>query len=231
MPDAGSLMPDAGCLLPVAYCLFLLVIAGDPLAAWYANWGALLQSREELSGYREYARARLDCDALAREGNWKFNVWLSCAAEPDAAGLDAVRREPASGEAEAWLARAIARAPGNATARERLGALALSRGDYAAGLAHLQAAYAAGSRSRATRLLLADALVANGRVEEAVAVASGVEEADEYLACLARDRYAPAREWTRAAQSYDAAFMLEPGRADWHEAAGYMWSRTRPVAP
>ncbi len=113
-------------------------------AAFQANLGAVLQTRAELSVYR----------------------W------PDWPIQDALRRSPAV-DLEPSLARyraALALDPRNATANRRLGQIELSRGEYGAALAHLQAAYDAAPEQRATRQLLAEAYAVTGDLPRAASL-------------------------------------------------------------
>jgi O-antigen ligase len=117
----------------------LLLWQPRPRALYFANLGAVYQSRAELAVY--------DWPA------WDIQ--------------DSVRREVDLSAAVAAYERALVLNPSNATANRRLGQIALSRGDYSAALLHLERAYAATPWDNATRQLLGEAYVVNGRVAEA----------------------------------------------------------------
>ncbi len=177
--------------------VMILTVAGlawrrPLLGVWYANRGAVEQSRLELAAY----------------------TGIDQAAGVTLEDLDRVRRQGDLGEAIGWLERAIQADPANATARQRLATIALSRGQYETALAHMQAAWESGHRDRVTRLLLGDALVANGRVEEAVEVVRGLTWSEERLAHLAWYRYWRSEDYARAAYSWHALVLLDPDNAD-----------------
>ena len=165
--------------------LVLLVFCGHPLAAaWYANLGAVGQTLVELQAY--------DHEHF------------------DNPTLDQVRQREDLAEAESYFGRALALDPGQATARTRLAEIALGRGEYDAALKHGQAAWGAGHRDRVTRLLLGDALVAQGRVEEATRVVRGLERAELRLGGQAWYRYSLNEDWQRAAYAWQAVLALDP---------------------
>src|SRR6185503_20029545 len=127
----------------------------------------------------------------------------------------ALRRQADYSPAVVWLERGRS----SLTARERLGGLALAQGDFPRARAELEAAYEAGSRPRATRLLLADACIAQGDVGRALLVAGGLTDAASHFALAAINVYALDGEWQRTADSLSAAVALAPERADWAELA------------
>lgn len=146
--------------------------------AWHANLGAVAQARVELRAYDPQRFSELT--------------------------MDQVRRREDLREVEAYFARALACDPLNATARQRLTTIALARKDYVAALAHMQPLWDAGRRDQVTRHLYGDALVAAGRVDEAVPIVQGLEFAKARLLGQAWSRYHlgadPEREaWARAA--------------------------------
>ena len=61
------------------------------------------------------------------------------------------------------MARALALNPGNGTANRRLGQIMLSQGAYEQALVHLMMAYEATPWDNATRQLLGEAYLVNGR--------------------------------------------------------------------
>ena len=170
------------------------------LGTWYANLGAVEQSRLELAVYVERGRAA--------------GVTLD--------DLDQIRRQEGLERAAGWLERAVQVDAANATARQRLAALALSRGQYEAALAHMQAAWEAGHRDEVTRLLLGDALVANGRVEQAAEVVGGLEWGESRLGHQAWYRYWHNQDYRRAADAWHTLTLLDPddtGAAYWQAEA------------
>jgi tetratricopeptide (TPR) repeat protein len=134
---AGAFSRVAAVGLALVVTLLLIAALLPPVrAAFQADLGALAQTRAELSVYR----------------------W------PDWPVQDALRRSPQVDLAPA-IARyraALALDPANVTANRRLGQIEMSRGDYAAALAHLQRAYAAAPDQRATRQLLGEAYAVTG---------------------------------------------------------------------
>jgi hypothetical protein len=172
----------------------LLALFWRPLAAsWYANLGAVHQTLVEL---RTYDYHHFD--------------------DPT---LDEVRRREDLSQALASFERAVALDPGQVTARTRLAQIALARGEYGTGLQHALAAWEAGYRDRVTRLVLADALVADGRVEEAAVLVSGLEFARSRLQGQASSRYQQTGDWQRAAYAYRTVLALDPGNEQIRQAA------------
>jgi hypothetical protein len=99
---------------------------------------------------------------------------------------------------------------GNLTARQRLGAMALSRGEYDQGLAQLQAAWEAGHGDDVTRLLLGDRLVATGQIEEAAEKVRGLTWAEMRLMGQAWYRYWVNEDYGLAADAWRAVVRLNP---------------------
>jgi tetratricopeptide (TPR) repeat protein len=124
--------------------------------------------------------------------------------------MDQVRQRENLDNALSLLQRATQIDPANPTARQRLAAIALSRGEYVAALGHIQVAWDAGHRDPITRLLLGDAYVANGRVEEAVEVVPGLHWAGARLVHQAWLRYWLSQDYARAADAWAAAVLLDP---------------------
>jgi predicted Zn-dependent protease len=151
---------------------------GGWTGAWHANLGAIAQTRVELNVYDSH----------------RFNE-LS---------IERVRREEDLSIAIAHFERAIASSASNPTARQRLTEILLARRAYDAALATIEAAWDAGHRDRVTRLLYGDALVAAGRVDEAVAVVDGLWWAPKRLLYQSWYAYHQAGDaereaWARAA--------------------------------
>ncbi len=143
--------------------IVLFMVRQMLIPAWYANLGALAQTHTELSwyNYRQF----------------------------DNPTLDEIRQRENLVRAEAYFNLALTFDPGQVTARTRLAQIALARGDYAAALTHAQTAWNSGHRDRVTRLLLSDALAANGKVAQAAALAEGLTWAEGRLEGQAFYRY------------------------------------------
>jgi hypothetical protein len=168
--------------------LVLAAVCWRPLAAaWHANVGAVHQTRIELSQYAYH--------------------------DFDDPTLDEIRARADLSAAEERYRRALALDPGQVTARTRLAQIALGRGAYDEALGHTQAAWDAGHRDRVTRLLLGDALVATGQVEEGVAIVRGLAWAAGRLDGQAWYRYWLGEDYTRAADAWRAELALNPGNA------------------
>ena len=172
--------------MPLTGVLALAIILGwrPLLAAAYANLGALTQARIELGAY-----------------------------DPDRSLLltmDEVRRQEDLDPALRLLHRAETFDPDNRTVHQRLAAIALSRGQYIDGLRTIDAAWAAGRRDDVTRLLLGDALVANGQAARAAEVVRGLEWAEPRLLGNAWYRYWTAEDYRRAATSWLTVLLLDP---------------------
>ena len=158
---------------------------GGMAAAWYANRGAVAEAQVELSHYDQ----------------WHF----------DNPTMDQVRQTQNLDEAQGWFAAALALDQVQPTARQRLAAIELARGQYAAALDHLQALWGAGWRDAVTRQLLGDAYVANGQMEAAVEVVRGLPWAEARLEGQAWSRYWVNGDFRRAAEAWAAVVQLNPG--------------------
>ena len=154
------------------------------MGMWHANLGALAQSHVELAAYDPK--------------------------HPDNPTLDEVRQVADLSTAEQSFTRAIESNAGNATARQRLAAIALSRGEYEGALTHTQAAWDAGNRDDVTRLLYGDALVAAGQVEQAARVVRGLQWAGSRLLTQAWYRYWVNGDYRRAADAWGTVVLLNP---------------------
>jgi O-antigen ligase len=169
--------------LALAALALLGVSVRPTLEALYANLGAVYQTQVELRAYDVKHRSRT---------------------------LDQVRQEADLARAEAFFARSLALHPMQVTARTRLAAVALSRGQYEVALMHAQAAWNAGHRDRVTRLMLGDALVASGRPAEAVQAVRSLSWAEERLQGQAQARYWASGDYQRAADAWRAVTLLDP---------------------
>jgi hypothetical protein len=127
------------------------------LGAWYANRGAVAQSRAELSVY----------------------AW------PEWDIQDRVRQEVDLDTAVTHFEQALTHNPQQATARRRLGLISLSRQEYEQALAHLEAAYGQLPADNATRQWLGEAYIVNGRVDEGISLWETVNNNNGQLAIRA----------------------------------------------
>ena len=178
-----------GSLLFVPLLALATALCWRPLVgSYYADRGAVEQARVELQVYDQAHFAELT--------------------------MDQVRQSEDLGAATDWLGRAVALSPGNATARQRLAAIALSRDDCPAALAHMRAAWDAGHRDAVTRMLLGDALVANGEPELAAEVVRGLPWAESRLLGQAWSRYWVHERWDQAASAWKAIVLLNPANRD-----------------
>jgi len=155
------------------------------LGGWHANLGALEQTRVELGAYDAEQFDRLT--------------------------LDQVRQREDLRRAQQQFHQALTWDSANATARQRLAQIALGRGEYAEALAHLQVLWNSGRRDRRTRLLLGDALVAEGRVQEAATVIRGLPWAQSRLLYQVETRYWRQKDFQRAAHACETILLLDPG--------------------
>jgi len=176
----------AGVAIPL---LLVLLFSRQIMGVWYANLGALAQTRLELSAYNP--------DSFA---------------DPS---LDEIRRATDLSRAEAFFTRSMDYQPGNRTALQRLAGLALSRGDYEAALAYTQRLVGEGYRDNTTRLLHVDALVANGSqsgaVNQAAEILRGLPSGTGRLLFQAWYRYGQAEDWERARYALQTVLIVEPG--------------------
>jgi hypothetical protein len=179
-----------------ASLVFLLVIAALVLfykparAAWQANLGALRQSHFELSEYEPANFARRSIDDLRKEAS-----------------------EPLI-QAETSYQVSLEIDPANRTALQRLASMAFSRNEYAESLSYAQALWQAGHRDPTSRLLLGEALTADGQIAQAAEVLSGVTWAEYRLMGTAWYRYWLGGDAQRAANAWAVVLLLNPGNQD-----------------
>lgn len=160
-----------------------------PLAAgWYANLGALEQSRIELSLF--------DPENFSNPS------------------LEQIRRQSDLKPAQALFRKALALQPNNLTALQRLSLIALAQGEYAPALAWMETAWNAGHRDLTTRLIFGDALVAAGQPGRAANITQGISWAGSRLASQGWVRYLKRGDMTRAVFAWKAAQKLDPGNRD-----------------
>jgi O-antigen ligase len=148
-PDAAALGGTLTLAVLLIGLLVLGLIAGPNgiRAAWHANRGAVAQARLVLGAYDPERRRP---------------------------SLGTLRRELDLRPALAHFRRALAHDPTNPTARQRMAMIALDRRQFDAALVGMETLWQAGHRDRVTRLLYGDALVAAGRVDEAVPIIEGL---------------------------------------------------------
>ncbi len=192
----AELRPE-GRLVTVAVSLLLLagLLFWRPLLAQgYASLGAMRQARLELARYEP--------------GRTPGFI------------MDSIRQEASLEEVVALFERATALHPGNATARQRLAGIQLARGAYPAAYQEIVVAWEAGHRDVVTRMLLGDAHVAQGSVEEGVAMLRGLPWARMRLEEQAWSRYWIHEDYTRAAHAWRAVATLDPeqGAEAWRRA-------------
>ncbi len=113
--------------------------------------------------------------------------------------------------ARAHYDKAIHCAPGNQTAQQRLGRLAVDAGRYEEGVAHLELAYQAAPSSFATRKALGLAYVWVGRLDEAEPLLRGVKDIVQELNMWGWWRSTQG-ETGLAANAYRMSLRLEPGQ-------------------
>jgi tetratricopeptide (TPR) repeat protein len=114
--------------------------------------------------------------------------------------------------AKAHYDKAISYAPGNHTARQRLGRLAVGAGRYEEGVAHLELAYQAAPSSFATRKALGLAYVWVGRLDEAVPLLRGIKDIVQELNTWGWWRSTRGED-RLAINAYRMSLRLEPGQA------------------
>lgn len=134
--------------------LVVMLIGRKPLlSSIYANMGALEQTHQELSVY-----------------SW-----------PEWPVQDEVRRTVDLTRAEELFEKSLAYNPNNATANRRLGMIALSKGEYPAALEYMETAYKSTPGDNATRQLLGEAYIVNGRLDEGSTLWSTVSNGQSQL--------------------------------------------------
>jgi tetratricopeptide (TPR) repeat protein len=154
------------------------------IAAWYANMGAISQTKTELSIY-----------------------------DPkhfDNPTMDQVRQNANLDTAEKFFQKSLDFQPTQQTAIHRLSMIALARGNYDQALSWMETVWLAGYRDNRTRLLYSDALVAAGQPEFAAQIAAGINWAVDRLLGQAYARYWSHQDFQRAAYAYQAVTLLNP---------------------
>jgi len=151
-----SFQPAWTLWLASAVGLLVTLITSTGQAALEADWGALRQTRAELSAYH-WPEVPLQ-DTLRRNGQGE--IALVTDLYQQAVHLD----------------------PGNVTAQWRLGQIELAQGRYDEACQHLAAAHAAAPEQRATRQLLGECDALDGRVDQAVELWRTIDTNQDQLA-------------------------------------------------
>jgi hypothetical protein len=154
------------------------------LGFWNANLGVIEQTRLELTTY----------DAA------HFNTPT----------LDEVRQQLDLSRAVGYFEKALRWEAANRTAAQRLAQIYLSRGEYPQALALMQAAWEAGHDDEITRLLLGDALSAQGEPQAAAEMVRGLPWAIGRFNTQAWYRYFRQTDYTRATYAWQAVLALDP---------------------
>jgi len=111
-----------------------------------------------------------------------------------------------------WFSRALALDAGNRTANQRMGEIALARGQYEPARDYLEAAYHRDPASEVNWQLLGDAYLALGRADDAFALWSRVPDAPGRLELEALIRFEPVGDHARALQAQDLAARIRTER-------------------
>jgi O-antigen ligase len=134
--------------------LIVCVLLWQPmLSTILSNWGALLQSREELSLYQ----------------------W------PEWSLQDQMRVETDLSEPIYYFEEALSRNPNNITANRRLGQIELSQGNFATALMHLDAVYQRMPWDNSARQMLGETYIVTGDARRGVALWSEVDNSNGQL--------------------------------------------------
>ncbi|MBI5878840.1 MAG: O-antigen ligase family protein [Chloroflexi bacterium] len=157
------------------------------VATAYANLGALAQSRAELAGYRVPDRLP-----------------------------ETLRREAPLDEAIAAYRQALALDPGNRTANQRMGMIALARGQYDAAMSYIEAAYRRDPANETLRMLMGDAALAAGRADDAYTFWVRAPDAPSRLELTASLRYDKLNDLERAAAARALAARIASERSKGH---------------
>jgi O-antigen ligase len=166
------------------------------LSAFYANIGAVEQTRMEMSVY--------DPDNFQNDS------------------LDQVRQRLKLEGVQVLFRKSLSLNPNNRVALLRLGDIALSYQDETEAQKALQADWDAGYRDNRTRLLYGDLLVMQGQVQAAASIQKGVPWAVGRLSGQAWYRYWVNNDFRRALDAWKTVLLLEPSNQNasyWSEQA------------
>jgi O-antigen ligase len=166
------------------------------LSAFYANLGAIEQTRLEMSNY--------DPDNFQNDS------------------LDQVRQHLSLDDVQSLLHKSLDWNPKNRVALLRLGDIALSYNDEPDAAKDLQAAWDYGYHDNRTRLLYGDLLVMQGKVQAAASVQKGVAWAELRMSGQAWYRYWLNNDYRRALDAWQTVLLLDPSNQNaryWSEQA------------
>jgi hypothetical protein len=169
-------------------CVIGIAFRRQLAGAWYANQGAIQQTRLELTHYDPQ--------------------------QFDAFTLDQTRQAVNLRPALESFDKALAVDPTNRTALQRRVEIELSLGDYQAALDDARRLWQAGYRDDVTRLLYSDALAADGQIKDAVQPAKGLTWAESRLRRQAWYRYWLNQDYRRAADAWATVLLLNPQAMD-----------------
>ena len=178
------------------FALICILFYRPIISAFFANLGAIDQTRLEMSNYNP--------DNFQKDS------------------LDQVRRRLSLNGVENLLHKSLVWNPKNRVALLRLGDIALSYDDESSAEEALQAAWDAGYRDNRTRLLYGDLLVMQGDVETAASVQKGVAWAEWRMSGEAWYGYWQNNDYRRALDAWQTVLLLDPSNQDaryWSEQA------------
>jgi tetratricopeptide (TPR) repeat protein len=185
-----------GAIVVGFFALMCILFYRPVVSAFFANLGAIEQTRLEMSNYNP--------DYFQKES------------------LDQVRRRLSLDGVENLLYKSLVWNPRNRVALLRLGDIALSYNDELSAEKALQAAWDAGYRDNRTRLLFGDLLVMQGKIETAASVQKGVAWAEWRMSGEAWYRYWQNNDYRRALDAWQTVLLLNPSNQDaryWSEQA------------
>lgn len=175
--------PSVPLVIACLASLALVFTLKQPVATWYANLGSLAQTRTEL-------------------GQYSF---------PDSL-VEYTRRQQDLTQAETYFHAALEIDPENVTANQRLGMIALARGEYGDALEFGNAALRADPNSPITWQVLGDAYLALGQPDQAYAYWSHLEKAADKLNVEAATRYDRVGDQVRANWTREMELRIEQTR-------------------
>ncbi len=170
--------------MTVPFLLLAVLFHRQIFSAFYANLGAIEQTRLEMSVYNP--------------DNFQNN------------SLDQVRQRLSLGGVQGLLRQSLSWNPENRVALLRLGDISLSLNDVSSAQEALQPAWDAGYRDDRTRLLYGDLLVMQGQVKEAASIQMGVPWAVARLSGQAWYRYWVNDDYRRALDAWQTVLLLDP---------------------
>jgi O-antigen ligase len=168
----------------VGLLIVILLFRKPLLSAWYANLGALEQQRIELNQYDP--------------------------AQFEKTSLDQVRQTSDLTPAVQYFQKSLVHDSNNRTALQRMTEISLSRGEYETGLEYIQTLWDHSDRAEITRLLYADAHVANFQDTIGADAVRGLDWAEYRLMGQAWYRYWIYGDYPRAASAWSAVVKLNP---------------------